>query len=38
MKLRINVVDAFIDSVFGGNPAAVLIPNEWPDDITMQLI
>ena len=38
MKLEINFVDAFTDSVFRGNPAAVLIPDEWPDENTMQLI
>jgi len=25
MELEINVIDAFADSVFGGNPAAVML-------------
>jgi len=38
MKLEINFVDAFTDSVFKGNPAAVLIPEVWLDENIMQLI
>lgn len=38
MELRITVVDAFTDSVFGGNPAAVIIIDEWLSDDLMQSI
>ena len=38
MKQKIYQVDAFTDSVFSGNPAAVCILEEWLDDITMQNI
>jgi len=38
MKLKINFVDAFTESVFRGNPAAVLISDKWLDDAAMQLI
>ena len=31
-------VDAFSDRVFGGNPAAVLILDDWLDDSVMQAI
>lgn len=31
-------VDAFTDKLFGGNPAAVLILDDWPDDNLMQSI
>lgn len=31
-------VDAFSDRVFGGNPAAVLILDDWLDDAVMQLV
>lgn len=32
MKLKIYQVDAFTDTVFKGNPAAVCPLNEWPED------
>ncbi|UZE97497.1 PhzF family phenazine biosynthesis protein [Alkalimarinus alittae] len=38
MELEITVVDAFTDSVFGGNPAAVIITDEWLSDDLMQSI
>jgi len=38
MELEINVVDAFTDSVFGGNPAAVIITESWLSDTQMQSI
>ena len=38
MKLKIYQVDAFTSSVFGGNPAAVCILDEWLDDAFMQSI
>lgn len=37
-KLIMYQVDAFADRVFGGNPAAVLILEEWLPDETMQAI
>lgn len=33
--MRQYVVDAFTDKVFGGNPAAVCIMDEWLPDETM---
>jgi PhzF family phenazine biosynthesis protein len=38
MKLKIYQVDAFTGTVFGGNPAAVVLLNDWPDDKVMQNI
>jgi len=38
MKITIYQVDAFTDSVFGGNPAAVCPLNNWPDDKILQNI
>ncbi|MEN8228406.1 MAG: PhzF family phenazine biosynthesis protein [Bacteroidota bacterium] len=38
MKLKIYQVDAFTSQVFGGNPAAVCILDEWLDDAFMQSI
>ena len=38
MELEITVVDAFTDSVFAGNPAAVVITDEWLSDDLMQSI
>ena len=38
MELEINVIDAFTDSVFGGNPAAVIITEESLSDEKMQAI
>lgn len=36
MKLTRYQIDAFSDKVFGGNPAAVCLPANWPDDELMQ--
>lgn len=38
MKQRIYQIDAFADTVFSGNPAAVCIMEEWLPDATMQAI
>jgi len=38
MRIRLYQVDAFTDRVFGGNPAAVCILDEWLDDGLMQNI
>lgn len=38
MEIEINVVDAFTDSVFGGNPAAVIITDSWLPKDLMQSI
>lgn len=38
MKLDINIVDAFTHTVFGGNPAAVIITESWLSDPQMQSI
>lgn len=38
MQLEINVIDAFTDSVFEGNSAAVIITEEWLKDELMQSI
>ncbi len=38
MELEINVIDAFSESVFGGNPAAVIITDSWLSDKLMQSI
>ncbi|MCD4731774.1 MAG: PhzF family phenazine biosynthesis protein [Bacteroidales bacterium] len=38
MKITIYQVDAFTDSVFGGNPAAVCPLNNWPEDKILQSI
>lgn len=38
MQLAINVVDAFTDTVFKGNPAAVIITEDWLTDELMQSI
>jgi len=38
MKLKVHFIDAFTDSVFSGNPAAVIILDEWLDKKIMQLI
>ena len=32
------IVDAFTDKVFGGNPAAVCVREQWPDELLMQNI
>ncbi len=38
MKITIYQVDAFTDSIFGGNPAAVCPLNNWPEDQILQNI
>jgi PhzF family phenazine biosynthesis protein len=38
MKLPLYQVDAFTSRVFAGNPAAVVISEEWLPDETMQSI
>lgn len=38
MKLDINYIDAFTETVFSGNPAAVIITEEWLADDLMQSI
>jgi PhzF family phenazine biosynthesis protein len=38
MELEINVIDAFTDSVFRGNPAAVIITDSWLSEDLMQSI
>ena len=38
MELEITVVDAFTDAVFAGNPAAVIITEQWLPDALMQSI
>ena len=38
MKLPIYQVDAFTKRIFGGNPAAVIVLDEWHDDQTLQAI
>ena len=38
MKLKLWQVDAFTNRVFGGNPAAVVPLEAWPDAALMQSI
>lgn len=38
MELEINIIDAFTDTVLKGNPAAVIITNEWLPENLMQSI
>lgn len=38
MRIKLYQVDAFTNRVFGGNPAAVCIIDEWLDDVLMQQI
>lgn len=38
MTVEMHVVDAFTDQLFGGNPAAVIMTEEWLDDTLMQSI
>lgn len=38
MRLPIYQVDAFTDTLFAGNPAAVVLLSEFPDDALMQSI
>lgn len=36
MKYRYRVVDAFASGPFTGNPAAVVVLDNWPDDVWLQ--
>jgi PhzF family phenazine biosynthesis protein len=36
--IKLFQVDAFTDHLFGGNPAAICLPDEWPDTRLMQSI
>ena len=36
--MRQYVVDAFADRVFEGNPAAVCLPDRWPEEARMEAI
>jgi PhzF family phenazine biosynthesis protein len=38
MDIEVNVVDAFTDKLFGGNPAAVVITENWLSEELMQHI
>ncbi len=38
MKIDIYQIDAFTDTLFGGNPAAVCPLDSWLDDLTLQKI
>ena len=38
MQLEVNVIDAFTDTIFKGNSAAVIITENWLSDDLMQLI
>lgn len=38
MELKINVIDAFTDRLFKGNPAAVIITESWLEENLMQSI
>ena len=38
MNQKIYQIDAFTDTIFGGNPAAVCILNTWLPDELMQKI
>ena len=38
MSLQLEVVDAFTDRPFGGNPAAIAVVDRFPDDARMQAI
>ena len=38
MIITMYQVDAFSSEVFGGNPAAVCVLNEWLDDSVLQNI
>lgn len=38
MRIPFYQVDAFTDRVFGGNPAAVCLLDQWPEDAVMQHI
>lgn len=38
MELEINIIDAFTDTVFGGNQAAVIVTESWLSEDLMQSI
>ena len=38
MDLKINIIDAFTDALFQGNPAAVIITDDWLSVDVMQAI
>jgi len=38
MELEVSYIDAFTDSIFGGNPAAVILIEDWLSDDLMQSI
>ena len=38
MEIKIYQVDAFTKQLFKGNPAAVIVTEQWLDDIQMQNI
>jgi len=38
MGLHLTVVDAFTDRAFGGNPAAVAVVDQFPEDEYMQIV
>lgn len=38
MRVQVHYVDAFTDTLFKGNPAAVIVTDEWLPDALMQLI
>jgi len=38
MQLEINIIDAFTNTLFKGNSAAVIVIDEWLDDNLMQSI
>ena len=38
MQLEINIIDAFTDTLFKGNSAAVIVTDTWLDDALMQSI
>jgi PhzF family phenazine biosynthesis protein len=38
MQIAIAIIDAFTNQIFRGNPAATILVEDFPDDITMQKI
>lgn len=38
MRIRMFQVDAFTNTLFGGNPAAICLPTDWLPETTMQAI
>ena len=38
MQLKVYIVNAFAETTFGGNPAAIICLEEWlPDDLMQQI-